>query len=368
MWVGVGYSDNPDSVMGAVEATSAALKEAGRSGSPSLTLLFATARHEADVLRRAVASVLGPEVPIIGGAAAGVISNDRFGYAGDQIILALFWLERTSFDLQIQGGLTEGEEETGLELGRKLASGGVRPETPVLLFYDAINRMRDRVSLIMATPLLRGLEEGLGFLPDLIGAGLQGDYAMSPTRQWVGDGVVQHHALALSFNGDIRMDSVIMHGCHPATGYYTVTKADQQTILEINGQPALSFMDRLLGGAIPPDNFPFFLIFGINRGERWGEFNENSYASRLCLASTKNAAALSCSSRIWWPAPNSKSCSAVWIWTICPLRSTASLTNWVDAGRSLPFTSIAPVGPPPIPGRMKRTRWSFSEPWPAGFP
>lgn len=287
MRVGVGYSDNPDSVMGAVEAVSAALKEAGRSGPPCLTLLFATARHEAEVLRGAVASVLGPGVPIVGGAAAGVISNDRFGYAGDQIILALFWLDRTSFDLRIQGGLTEGEEEAGLELGRKLAAKGVRPETPVLLFYDAINRLGDQVRLIMATPLLRGLEEGLGFLPDLIGAGLQGDYALSPTRQWVGEGVVQHHALALSFSGDIRMDSVIMHGCRPATGYYTVTKADQQTILEINGQPALSFMNRLLGEAIAPDNFPFFLIFGINRGEKWGEFNEKSYASRLCLAIDK---------------------------------------------------------------------------------
>jgi len=285
MLVGVGYSDNPDSVMGAVEAASAALKEAGRAGPASLALLFATASHEAGVLRRAVASVLGPGVPIIGGAAAGVISNEHFGYAGDQIILAVFWLERVSFDLQIQGGLTEGEAAAGFELGRKLAGRELRPETPVMLFYDAINRLGDQARLIMATPLLRGLEEGLGFLPDgLIGAGLQGDYALSPTRQWVGEDIVQHHALALSFTGDLRVDSVIMHGCRPATGYYTVTKADQQTILEIDGQPALSFMDRLLGSAIPPEKFPFFLIFGINRGDRWGEFDEKSYASRLCLA------------------------------------------------------------------------------------
>lgn len=287
MRVGVGYSDNPDSVMGAVEAVTSALKEGGRSGVASLALLFATARHDAEVLRRAVESVLGTSVPIVGGAAAGAISNSRFGYAGDQVIIAVFWLEKTIFNLQIQGGLTEGEEEAGHQLGRKLAGQGVRPETSVLLFYDAINHIDGQVRLIMATPLLRGMETALGFLPNIIGAGLQGDYALTPTRQWVGRDVVQHHALALTIGGDIRVDSVIMHGCRPATGYYMVTRADQQTILEIAGQPALSFMDRILGSAIPPEDFPFFLIFGINRGDKWGQFNEMSYANRLCLAIDK---------------------------------------------------------------------------------
>lgn len=43
-------------------------------------------------------------------------------------------------------------------------------------------------------------------------------------------------------------------------------------------------MDKLLGTAIPPEDYPFFLILGVNKGEKWGEFDENSYASRLCLA------------------------------------------------------------------------------------
>ncbi len=136
----------------------------------------------------------------------------------------------------------------------------------------------------MATPLLKGLEEGLGFLPNLVGAGLQGDYVSSPTRQWTGADTVQYHALTLTFDGPVQMDNVIIHGCRPATSYYTVTKADRQTILEINGQPALTFMQNLLGDSIPPEAYPFFLILGINNGDKWGRFDENSYASRLCLA------------------------------------------------------------------------------------
>jgi len=288
MKVGVGFSDNPDTTMGGMRAATSALREAGRAGRCDLVLLFATARHDALVLREAVASVVGAGVPIIGGAAAGVISNDHFGYAGDQIILAAFWLDGVSYDLQIVGGLTEGEEAAGRQMGEKLAACGLGLDSPILLFYDAIHRLGDQVNMIFATPLLHGLEQGLGFLPrQMVGAGLQGDYASSPTRQWTGTGVVQHHALALTFGEGLRIDSTIMHGCRPGTGYFTVTKAERQTILEINHRPALEFMSELLGPGIAVEQYPFFLILGINKADRWGAFQEKSYASRLCLAIDK---------------------------------------------------------------------------------
>ncbi|MDR1044853.1 MAG: FIST C-terminal domain-containing protein [Candidatus Adiutrix sp.] len=284
MKVGVGFSDNPDTVAGVRQAAGEALK-AGAGQSPcDLALVFFTARHEAGILRQALAPILGDSVPIIGGAAAGVMCHDRFGYAGDQIILAAIWLEGVSCQLFCQGDLDEGEEEAGRRLGRKMVQGGVGPDSPVFLFYDAIKRENDQVKLIMATPLLQGFYEGLGFLPNLVGAGLQGDYVLSPTRQLNGSDIVQHHALALAFSGNLRIDHVIMHGCRPATAYYTVTRADQQTILEINHRPALEFIRDILGPELPPEAYPFFLIFGINRGDKWGRFDEESYASRLCLA------------------------------------------------------------------------------------
>ena len=287
MHVGVGYSDNPDTSMAGMQAAMSALRQASHGEPCDLVLIFFTAKHEAGVLREAIEAVVGPSVPIIGGAAVGAISNDRFGYAGDQIILAAFWLEGGGCNFIAEGGLRESEEEVGQRLGHKLADVGVKPESSVLLFYDAIDRVADKVRLIMATPLIQGIEKSLGYLPDLVGAGLQGDYVASPTMQIIGKETVQHHAMALSFSDAVRIDTVIMHGCRPATGYYTVTKADQQTVLEINGQPALKFIASLLHGSIAPDDFPFFLILGMNRGDKWGKFDENSYANRLCLAIDK---------------------------------------------------------------------------------
>ena len=287
MRVGVGYSENPETLTAGRQAIHTALEQAGRNEPCDLVLLFATARHDAEELRGAVAGVVGENVPIVGGGAVGAISNTSFGYAGDQIVLAAFWLDGARCDILTENGLEASEAEAGTRFGQKLADLDVTPESQVLLFYDAIDRTRDGMRMVMATHLLAAMEERLGFLPDLNGAGLQGDYQCTPTGQFLGDRVGEHAILGLVFGGALRIDSVIMHGCRPATGYYTVTRADAQTILEINNEPALQFLDKLLGSAVTPEQYPFFLILGVNKGDKWGEFDENSYASRLCLAIDK---------------------------------------------------------------------------------
>ena len=57
-----------------------------------VVLVFSTSGHDPRILREAVASGVGETVPIYGGGASVAISNDAFGYDGDQVILALFWL------------------------------------------------------------------------------------------------------------------------------------------------------------------------------------------------------------------------------------------------------------------------------------
>ncbi|MDL2259650.1 FIST C-terminal domain-containing protein [Deltaproteobacteria bacterium OttesenSCG-928-K17] len=286
MRVSVGYCDHPDTTVAGSQAALIALDESP-AGRCDFVLMFATSSHNPHVLKSAVSAIVGEGVPIIGGASSGAICNTGFGYAGDQVILAAFWLDESSYKLISDGGLNINERLTGHRLGLKLAAEGVGEKSDVLLFYDAINREGESVKLVMATDLLAGIKDAMGFLPKLVGAGLQGDYASSPTLQWIGDETVQHHAMALVFSDDVKIDTVIMHGCTPGTGYYTVTKADRQTILEINDRPALEFMDDLLKGAISPDNYAFFLILGINGGAKWGPFNERSYASRLCLGIDK---------------------------------------------------------------------------------
>lgn len=292
MLVGVGYGDSPDTMAAGKGAATEALEQACAGGADpgpcDFVLLFSTANHEPELLRDAVRSVLGPEVPVVGGGASGAMCNDRFGYAGNQIVLAAFWLTRVRLDFYAERDVTVDEREVGVRLGRRMAEKGASPATPVLLFFDAINRTRGDVRLVQATSLLGGMEEGLGFTPVIMGAGLQGDYFATPSRQWAGQDIISHSTLAVTFGGDVRIDHVIMHGCRPATGYYTVTRAEGQTILEINGKPALSFIGDILGEGVAPEDLPFFLILGINKGDKWGEFDEKNFVNHLCLAIDKD--------------------------------------------------------------------------------
>lgn len=282
MRVGVGYSENPDSAAAGAQAARAALAQAGLAGC-DMVLLFSTARHDARLLRDAVAAVVGPAARIVGGWTVGAITNDRLGYAGDQVGLAVFSFDGVRCDIVAEGDLAEGEHLVGERLGRGLAALGATPASPVLLLYDTVNRTQGRMRMIMATPLLAGIESALGFLPGLVGAGLAGDMLGTPTWQWTGAEVAERNALALAFSGALRMDSIIMHGCQPATGYYTVTKADAQTILEIDGRPALDFIGDILGPSVAPQDYGFFVTLGVNKGDKWGEFNESTYVNRMCL-------------------------------------------------------------------------------------
>ncbi|GHV50821.1 hypothetical protein FACS1894216_03690 [Synergistales bacterium] len=284
MLVTVGYSERPSSTDGGSESAREAVNKSGRASPCDLALLFYTSLHDPKELLRAVTSVLGQSVRVVGGGAVGAITNDRFGYAGDQVVIACFWLDGIEVDILSEGGLREGERAVGERLGRRLAHLGVSEHSPVTLFYDAIDRVGGGMRLLMATRLLAGIEDGLGFLPDIAGAGMMGDYACTAVGQIAGgDGVAAHHAVALAYRGDIRIDTAIMHGCQPATGYYRITEASDRTILGINGKPALQFIDDILDHTIPHDRYPLFLIFGVNSGDKWGEFDEDKYASRLCL-------------------------------------------------------------------------------------
>jgi hypothetical protein len=85
----VGYSENPDTFNAGVEAAKTALAQDAPTAPCDVAFLFSTSRHEPGLLRDAVASVVGDNAKIVGGGAIGSITNDHYGYAGDQVGLAL---------------------------------------------------------------------------------------------------------------------------------------------------------------------------------------------------------------------------------------------------------------------------------------
>ncbi|MBI4590350.1 MAG: FIST C-terminal domain-containing protein [Candidatus Rokubacteria bacterium] len=292
---GVGYSENPQSREAGIEAASAALKEAGVAQC-DLAIMSSTGKHDPRQLCDGVRSVIGPAARLIGGCSMGVITRDRLGYLGYQVGVAVVASDSVNVDMFMEKNLPDREYEVGLALGKQIRSKAYEGEPNILLLYDAGKEARtaEGVVLNFATPLLEGLGQALKVWPPAAGIGLVDDIKFNPTYQWFDGRIEQGTAMALVLSGGVRMDTIIIHGCKPAGAYHTVTKAEGATIFEIDDRPALEVIAELLG----PDsdksweNYPLWVTLGTNRGDKFGEFREEDYANRMCMAVDRERRAL----------------------------------------------------------------------------
>lgn len=282
---GVGSSEDPVSARAGEEAARAALQAAG-TDRPDLVLLFSTERHDPVALHAAVRSVVGPGPRLVGGYSMGIVTNDRLGYDGFQVGVAALSCPGMDVDLFIEEGLPDHERDVGLRLGRAIRGKAYRGEESLLLFYDAVKRSAaEGLAMNLGTPLLEGLSAGLrGWPPRAAGMGLFGSMQFNPTSQWLDDRVTQQSAIAAVLSGDVRMDVAVMHGCRPSGAYHRITKVDRNVVLEIDERPARLVIGQLLGDLPGWEDLPLFVTLGVNRGEKFGPYREEDYATRLVMA------------------------------------------------------------------------------------
>jgi hypothetical protein len=258
-----------------------------------LILLFSTSKHDPAALRAGVRAVAGNRARLIGGYAIGVLTDSELGYDGFQVGVAAVASDSLQIDLLSEGDLPNNEYEVGRALGEAIAAKTYAGEPNVLLMYDSMNHSSmnhssGKPTMNMATPLLAGMGESFETWPNLAGVGLVGDTPAIPVMQWFddgfGDGIVQQKAQALVLSGDVRMDTVVMHGCKPAGAYHVVTKSDGPVVLEIDNRPALDVVAELLGpdSDYTAEDYRFFVTLGVNKGEKFGPYREDDYANRLC--------------------------------------------------------------------------------------
>ncbi|UCC84119.1 MAG: FIST C-terminal domain-containing protein [Gemmatimonadota bacterium] len=282
---GVGFSENPDSEDAGVEAVSAALAEAAVAEC-DVALVYSTSKHDPAQLHRGVRSAVGAKTRIIGGYSNGIITRDQLGYDGYQAGVAVLASDSMSVDMFIEKGLADNEFNVGVALGGQISSKKYTGTPNILLMYDFVRGKPAEGAAAnnnCATPLIEGLGQSLGAWPPAAGFAMMGDWQSNPTYQWFDDQIEQHSALALVLSGGVQMDTRIMHGTKPASGYHTVTKAEGNVVLEIDSVPALEMMAEMLGPKTYQEwlEYPFFVTLGVNKGDRYGEFREDDYANRL---------------------------------------------------------------------------------------
>lgn len=287
MQAGVGYVEDADARGAGRRAAGEALRRAG-AGRPGLVLAFASGALDATAFHAGVREAVGPEVPIVGGSATGVITGDGLSYEGASAAVAVLDAGAAPAALAWTGGLERDEHAAGLDLGRALASdpAAAAGSPALLLFYDSIRRPPTAATppvMNASRPLIAGLAAGLPGCPPVIGAGVLGDYAFSPTWQFSGEGVGQQRAVGVLLGPAVRTEVQVMHGCTPMDGVpHVLTRVEGGVVHEIDGRPAAEVLDGLYGSAAWRTQRPLSrLTFGVRLGPRHHDLGEEGFVNRL---------------------------------------------------------------------------------------
>lgn len=279
---GVAFTDSQDSFKAGKHAAAEALLKIGQRG--GLVLSFCTSKHNYHDFFKGLRSETG-DIPVVGGPAIGVITNDCLGYGGYQAGVAVL-PDDLIFAVESVGGLDKDEEEAGLQLGRQIATKRNLKEKLALLFYDSIKSPPPpSPHLNVSSYLLEGFEQGIGInLPLIAGAGLIGSYTFDRGKLFCGTKVAEQHAVVALLSGDCSVYTTIMHGCCPISDYHTITRVKGPVVYEIDGKPALDVIDNLLGNQEWQRRLPLLLVtLGVNHGDKYTSYDEKNYVNRLVV-------------------------------------------------------------------------------------
>jgi len=227
---GVGSSITLNSRTAALEATRAALQQAGLRTADG-AICFASSRHGGAFpqLVRTVSEVAGTD-DVVGCGAIGVIANGREIEAGPGVSVAVFGgssvVASRFFVPQLRRRSHEAATELAASVKPRLSLGN---NNLLCIFADSYN--------LEAEPFMAKLREEL---PDvtIVGGGATEDGAVGETFQFCGDVVSSNSLAAMLLAGDFDVTVGAAQACAPIGQVHRVTKVRDNIILELDGRSA----------------------------------------------------------------------------------------------------------------------------------
>ena len=283
MKVGIGYCNEKNAFLSGKNVAERAIKN-GALFRYDFVIAFCSGQLDHNEFFKGVQSVVGTEVPVVGGSAIGIITNDYLSYEGYPAGIAIIQSDHFQHKVAVAGNLDEDERAAGSRLAEKLAD-EVKGKL-LLLFYDSVKIPGTKESppvLNASSPLIEGIEKNLKSTAPIIGAGLIGDYNFGPTKQFCGSFLDSQCAVGTMLSGDFTPYFRIMHGCSPLDGVYRkITKIKGSVIYELDGTPIVEIIDELYGNKDWRNQHPVNrLTIGVNCGRKFNIPEEADYINRL---------------------------------------------------------------------------------------
>jgi hypothetical protein len=280
----IGISHDTDSEKAGREAAGLAKNQLKNKETISWVLAFSGGRHEPESVLAGIRSELG-DVAIYGGATAGIVTNDSLGYTGYECGLAAFTSGFPVPDVVVNNNLKAGEFDAGKEIGQALDEITNEGDT-VLIFYTNLRSTPPPV-LYTGSILMDGVYAGIKKdTLNIIGSGLVGDFAFSPSFIFDGCRMVEHSIIGIVLPRDLTPHTTIMHGCRPISSFKEITRIDGPVLYELDGVSATDVFSEMLGidsKDICNSKIPFIVTLGKKYGEPYSPFNEQMYVNRLVV-------------------------------------------------------------------------------------
>jgi len=281
--VGIGYDNQKNSISLGKKVAENAIKN-GKIERPALVIAFCSGPVDHEEYFKGLQMVVGNQVPIIGGSAIGIITNESLSYEGHTAGAAIIESETIHFKVGSADGLDKNEKLAGQKLAKKLSDsidGRV-----LLIFYDSIKNLPTETMppvINASSPLIEGIEETLKSNVPIIGGGVIGDYEFSQTKQFCGSYVDNQSVVGTLLGGDFNPYFRIMHGCTPKDGiYHTITRIEGSVLYEVDGKSVVDMIDDQYGNKDWRSQFPVErLTIGVNYGEKFGDLKEKNFVNRL---------------------------------------------------------------------------------------
>jgi len=281
--VGIGYANDQNALRLGEKVAEDAMKN-GRIDQPVLVIAFCGGRVDHDAYFKGLQTLVGNKVPIIGGSAIGIITNEHLSYDGFPAGAAIIESDTLQHTEGYANNLHKNEKLAGQRLAEKLSN--TIDGRLLLMFYDSIKNAPTENSppaINGSPPLIEGIEEKLNLKVPIVGAGLVGDYEFNATKQFCGSSVESQCVVGSLLAGDFKPYFSIMHGCVPKDGiYHTITRAEGPVLYEVDGKPVTDMIDDQYGSKEWSTQMPVRrLTIGVNYGGKFEEFRENQFVNRL---------------------------------------------------------------------------------------
>jgi hypothetical protein len=248
----VGHSDDVDpeeAIRVAIDQCRTSLGERR----PSAGLLFLTADAFDPRLVETVRNAF-PGMDLVGGTSSAEISSVN-GYQEDSITLAAFASDDVEIGTGLGSGLGEDVEAACASAVRQaLADTAGAPKVCVVLHESFVVD-----APLVVEGLARALPEGVRVLG---GTSARSDFeTITPTYQFRNDAVVTNGVAIMTFGGQVEFSTGVGLGFKTIGPKGRVTHSDNTGVYEIDGRPAVEFLNRYVDATGPAAYGNPFAVF-----------------------------------------------------------------------------------------------------------